>query len=163
MADKDSNPELSKKVRRMMREKRKKERYGDPNEDPLVSKSKAFGRNKRYERQVKAAKDLGYDLKEEANRTGRQIVAGKPSKKFLNSQRVNRRAMQQAESQKLQRAARKKQKASDTNQRYGQLAGDMIGSVVSPRKAGKNIKSSAQMATDKAKAVLKRMQAKRNK
>mgnify|MGYP003119678211 CR=1 FL=1 len=119
--------------------------------DPLVAKAKRSGEIKRFQRQKKAAKELGMDTKEKLDRPYSEPY------KFTNSQRVNRRAMQQAESDKLQRAARKKQKASDTNQRFAQLAGDMVSSVVNTKKAAKNIKSSAQMATDKARAVLRRM------
>tara|TARA_Y100000593_G_C4179258_1_gene271191 strand:+ start:198 stop:725 length:528 start_codon:yes stop_codon:yes gene_type:complete len=78
--------------------------------DPLKQKIAAEGRSRRYDRQKKAGKELGITEVD----------------KFTNNQRVNRRAMQQAESQKLQRAARKKQKASDTNKRYAQLVGDTV-------------------------------------
>lgn len=115
--------------------------------DPLVAKAKRFGEIARFRRQKKAAKELGMDTTETLDRPYSEPY------KFTNNQRVNRRAMQQAESKKLQRAARKKQKASDTNQRYLQLVGDMI----NPVQQGKNIATSAQMATDKAKAVLRRM------
>lgn len=144
MANKDANPKLSKKVRRALKDKRKKE-WGM---DPLTSKIKSFGENARFRRQEKAAKELGMDTEEKLDRPYSEPY------KFTNNQRVNRRAMQQAESKKLQRAARKKQKASDTNKRYAQLVGDMI----NPVQQGKNIVTSAQMATKKAKEVLRRMQ-----
>jgi len=123
--------------------------------DPLVAKAKRFGENRRFQRQKKAAEELGMDTTEKLDRPYSEPY------KFTRSQRVNRRAMQQAESKKLQRAARKKQKASDTNQRFAQLAGDMVSSVINPRKTGKNIKSSAKMAADKIKAVKSKMAARK--
>lgn len=137
-----------------MDEKVKRDKYGDPNEDPLRAKGRRSSENRRYRRQIKAAEDLGIDLYKKKNRTVQQILDNKSPYKFENSQRVNRRAMQQAESKERQRVAKKKQKASDTNKRYAQLVGDMI----NPVQAGKNIATSAQMATNKAREVLRRMQ-----